>query len=256
MALTSPIPESLGSKRCVRDGPDFAVAVAEAQSGTVRVHLIGRLEAATTAILTSSLEFLHEGDSVGDVEIDLSALSFIDAAGMSELRVNRLLLESAGWTVKSALPRGAELHLLDCAAWAGWAPPHLTCTDILHWKPRPSSLPPRSVTATRSVTGLARPARSGITRLTFFASAVPGRFETAFGRNDEVSATTTALVSRERVDSRDASVDSGLALLGLRGVVHLASGRTDPANRHTTQALAIPLTPSSTRLGGACVLGC
>jgi hypothetical protein len=175
MALTSPIPESLGSKRCVRDGPDFAVAVAEAQSGTVRVHLIGRLEAATTAILTSSLEFLHEGDSVGDVEIDLSALSFIDAAGMSELRVNRLLLESAGWTVKSALSRGADIHLLDCAAWAGWVPPHLTCTDILHWKPQTSAFPPPSAVAPRTVAGLARLGRSRVPHVMPYASGNPRR---------------------------------------------------------------------------------
>jgi ABC-type transporter Mla MlaB component len=178
MALASSIPECPVSKRRIRDGPGLAVAVTEAQSGTVRVHLIGRLEADTAAILTSSLAVLREGEPEYGVEIDLSALTFIDAAGLSVLGVNRLLLETAGWIVTSAFPRGAELHLLDCAAWAGWAPPQLTCTDILHWKPRTSPLVARSVAATRTVTGLARPARRGITRLMPFASGAAELFET------------------------------------------------------------------------------
>lgn len=175
MALMSHTSACSVSTRRVSDGPGFAVAVTEAQSGTVRVHLIGCLEAPTAEILTSSLEFLHEGDSVGDVEIDLSALTFIDAAGMSELSVNRLLLESAGWTVKSALPRGAELHLLDCAAWAGWVPPHLTCTDILHWKPQTSAFPPPSADAPGTVAGHARLGRSRVPHVLPFAPGAQRR---------------------------------------------------------------------------------
>jgi len=119
-----------------QDGPGFAVAVTEAQHGTVRVHLIGRLEAATAKILTAAFAALHDRPGEEDVVLDLSALTFVDRIGMSVLGVNRALLDAAGRAVSSAHPHGADLRLLDCAAWAGWAPPHLECTDILHWKPR------------------------------------------------------------------------------------------------------------------------
>lgn len=119
-----------------QDGPGFAVAVTEAQHGTVRVHLIGQLEASTARILTAAFAALHERPGEQDVVLDLSALTFIDRIGMSVLGVNRALLDASGWAVSSAHPHGADLRLLDCAAWAGWAPPHLECTNILHWKPR------------------------------------------------------------------------------------------------------------------------
>jgi hypothetical protein len=120
----------------VQDKPRFAVAVTEALYGNVRVHLIGRLEASTARILTAAFAALHEGPGEQDVVLDLSALTFVDRVGMSVLGVNRTLLVASGRSVSSAHPHGADLRLLDCAAWAGWAPPHLECTDILHWKPR------------------------------------------------------------------------------------------------------------------------
>lgn len=119
-----------------QDGPGFAVAVTAAQHGTVRVHLIGRLEVATTRILTAAFAALHERPGEEDVVLDLSALTFVDGIGMSILGLNRALLDASGRAVSSVHPHGADLRLLDCAAWAGWAPPHLACTDILHWKPR------------------------------------------------------------------------------------------------------------------------
>ena len=119
-----------------QEGPGFAVAVTEAQHGTVRGHLIGRLEAATAKILTAAFAALHDRPGEEDVVLDLSALTFVDRIGMSVLGVNRALLDAAGRAVSSAHPHGADLRLLDCAARAGWAPPHLECNDILHWKPR------------------------------------------------------------------------------------------------------------------------
>lgn len=44
--------------------------------------------------------------------------------------------------------------------------------------------------------------------------------------------TTTAPANHERLDGHNASVDSGLALAGLCGVVHLASGRTCRLSAH------------------------
>ena len=119
------------------DGPAFAVAVTDAPYGTVPVHLIGRLEASTARILTDSFSALLDNPGEQDVVLDLSALTFVDRIGMSVLGVNRALLVASGRTVSSAHPHGADLRLLDCAARAGWAPPHLECTNILHWMPRP-----------------------------------------------------------------------------------------------------------------------
>ena len=118
----------------------MAAAGARAQPGNVRVHLVGRLEAGPARILPAACAALYERPGEENVVLDLSALTFVDRIGMSVLGVNQALLDAAGRAVSSAYPHGADLRLLDCAAWAGWAPPHLECTDILHWKPR---LPPQ-----------------------------------------------------------------------------------------------------------------
>lgn len=118
------------------DGSGFTVGVTEPGCRTVRAHLTGCLDAGTAQLLTSALGPLGGQPRLEHVVLDLSALSFVDRVGMSVLGLNVLLLRAGGAAVTSGVPHGAQLHLLDCAAWAGWAPPQLDCTDILHWKLR------------------------------------------------------------------------------------------------------------------------
>ena len=54
------------------DGPAFAVAVTDAPYGTVRVHLIGWLEASTAKIRTDSFSALLDNPGEQDVVLDLS----------------------------------------------------------------------------------------------------------------------------------------------------------------------------------------
>ena len=128
--------DALVTRADALDVPGLSVAITAPRDGTARVHLIGRLDATTATILTAGLAAVTDDPEVTDLVIDLSALTFVDRIGMGVLGVNRALLVTGGKVVRSAHPHGDDLRLLDCAARAGWAPPRLECTDILHWQPR------------------------------------------------------------------------------------------------------------------------
>lgn len=78
----------------------------------------------------------------GVVLLDLSGLSNLDDLGLSALHQAVIGLRSRGWRVERSDPNGPSLTLLDSAAWAGWIPPKLTCTDVLHWQPRSAGTKP------------------------------------------------------------------------------------------------------------------
>jgi hypothetical protein len=84
--------DDLQGRSQFRDGPGFAVAIADPSSGPVRVPLIGWLDALTAALLTEGLVALHgrkvfPGAGVRcEVLLDLSALHFVDRVGLGVFR--------------------------------------------------------------------------------------------------------------------------------------------------------------------------
>lgn len=119
---------------------DFTTAVVQLGEGVSRLHLIGGLDRSTaSALLSGARGCLPPQETAtlpGIVLLDLSALTFVDDAGMAALVTVQDDLRRLGCTVRSVLPHGPVLHLLDHAARAGWCPPDLQCTDILQWHRR------------------------------------------------------------------------------------------------------------------------
>jgi anti-anti-sigma regulatory factor len=69
------------------------------------------------------------------VSLDLSSLTFVDAAGLDSLLVSRGTLRNAGWRVRVTGVHGQALWLLGLATRLGW----LTATNGL---PAPAASPP------------------------------------------------------------------------------------------------------------------
>lgn len=121
-----------------QDVPGFAAAVTEAHRGTVRVHLIGRLDAATVRILTAALPSRHERPGEKDVVLDLTALAFVaDGDESPRGEPGAAGRRGPGGQFRASARGGSSpAGLRSLGGLKGSAPPHLECTDILHWKPR------------------------------------------------------------------------------------------------------------------------
>lgn len=114
----------------------ITVAVTRPANRVIRVHLIGELtDRDTLVVRVGAPEGVGTGTAgapqSGTVLLDLSALTFVDDAGMAALATCQNVLRRSGWTVRAVWPHGPMLHLLDHAARAGWCPSDLRCTDIL-----------------------------------------------------------------------------------------------------------------------------
>ena len=136
VSCTRPATDRPGTSAATQDGLGLAVAVTQARQTTVRVHLIGRLEAVTARILTAAFAALYERPGQQDVSVDLSAPTFVDCIGLSVLENNRVLLVASARSVISAHPYGADLRLLDWQPGRAGRPRTWSATDILHWKPK------------------------------------------------------------------------------------------------------------------------
>lgn len=116
------------------------VALHPDQPGSYCLTLHGELDLATAPDLDVGLsELLLLADlPTSDrpvVSLDLSALTFVDAAGLDSLLVSRGTLRAAGWRVRVIGAHGQVLWLLGLAARLGW----LTAT-----KGSPAPASPRS----------------------------------------------------------------------------------------------------------------
>lgn len=127
-----------------RDPGQFA-AVVELHPDRQRfscLALHGELDLATVRELdvglSELLELLADLPEPQDppvVSLDLSALTFVDVAGLDSLLVTRAALRAAGWRVRVTGAHGQVLWLLGLAARLGW----LTAPN---GSPAPASSPP------------------------------------------------------------------------------------------------------------------
>ena len=124
----------------------FDIAVSQVPGPYVYVHVVGALdhraaEAVSGGFAPLLARSLGAGQAAGPspnpvvVLLDLSGLHHLDDVGLSALHRAVVGLTSCGWQVRQSRPHGSTLRLLDSAARAGWVPPKLTCTDVLHWEP-------------------------------------------------------------------------------------------------------------------------
>lgn len=130
------------------EGDGFSLQAVDVFESVVRVQLCGELDVASGPVLVAGLALLGDGSpglvgwgDPGTVQLEMSALTFLDCAGLSALNQARDDLVAAGWRVCLTEPRGAVLLLLDIAVAAGWIDADL---------PAPPSSRPRTPPATTS----------------------------------------------------------------------------------------------------------
>jgi anti-anti-sigma factor len=106
----------------------FAVTVEEAHGQVqVRVRVVGELDAWTAPSLVEALTAVADpagvpAQSLHEVELDLSQLSFLDTAGLSALSDSRLALQAAGWRFHLVRAQPNVSRLLAYAVESGWLP--------------------------------------------------------------------------------------------------------------------------------------
>jgi anti-anti-sigma factor len=108
----------------------FAVTVEEAHGQVqvqVRVHVVGELDAWTAPSLVDALTAVTDpagipAQSLHQVELDLSQLSFLDTAGLSALSDSRLALQAVGWRLHLVRAQPNVSRLLAYAVESGWLP--------------------------------------------------------------------------------------------------------------------------------------
>jgi anti-anti-sigma factor len=106
----------------------FAVTVEEAHGQVqVRVRVVGELDAWTAPSLVEALTAVADpagvpAQSLHEVELDLSQLSFLDTAGLSALSDSRLALQAAGWRFHLVGAQPNVGRLLAYAVESGWLP--------------------------------------------------------------------------------------------------------------------------------------
>lgn len=113
--------------------PAFALAGAEVDDGAVLVHLVGDLDLDTAGLLVAGLLDLCRPASVtggcdddpDTLLLDLSAVDFLDSAGLSAVVDCRNVLLLHGWCVRTVRARGGVAWLLQHAVDEGWAPADL-----------------------------------------------------------------------------------------------------------------------------------
>ncbi len=108
----------------------FCVGPFDVYDDGVRVALHGELDLASAPELATGIALLTRppaGGSVaplgqGTVLLDISALTFLDSAGLAALTDAYDMLSAAGWRVRLSPPPPAVRRLLDHAVTAGWFP--------------------------------------------------------------------------------------------------------------------------------------
>jgi anti-anti-sigma factor len=100
----------------------------EARQGTVRVQIIGELDAWTAPVLDVAMAGLRgrvgiAGQRRRDILLDLGRLRFVDSAGLSSLGQSRAGLMAGGCRVRSTQPHAQASRLLSLATRRGWLSP-------------------------------------------------------------------------------------------------------------------------------------
>lgn len=115
---------------------DFSMTVTVVHDGLVRADLAGELDHGSATLVAAGLADLRAPGSNRAAPhgrtalLDLSALTFLDTAGLRCLTDTRSALVAQGWRVCLTRPRGQVLrHELDLAVQFGWLPGDLECCD-------------------------------------------------------------------------------------------------------------------------------
>ncbi len=122
---------------------DFSMTVTVVHDGLVRANLAGELDHCSATLVATGLADLRASGSNRAAPhgrtalLDLSALTFLDTAGLRCLTDTRSALVAQGWRVCLTRPRGQVLRLLDLAVQFGWLPGDLKCWDDQQWTQPP-----------------------------------------------------------------------------------------------------------------------
>jgi len=114
----------------------FATAL-ERRPGGARLRLAGELDLDAAPALAAAAKALP---LVGEVELDLRGVTFLDSAGMHVLLALHDALVDRGCPVSLIGPQPGVLRLLDFAAAQGWLLRPVQCRERPEWA---SALPPQ-----------------------------------------------------------------------------------------------------------------
>lgn len=141
MTVSSPLPPFATQADSGLDPTDppaagFAVDAGEFSDGVVRVRLTGELDYFTAPLLILGLAPVYEQGAPtglvrnrGTVVLELSALTFLDTAGLTALLESRADLLGQNWRVRVTQPQPQVQRLLSVAARASWLPEDLQLVD-------------------------------------------------------------------------------------------------------------------------------
>jgi anti-anti-sigma factor len=98
---------------------DFDLRVEMPSGGTARVVVSGEIDMAVAAALSASVFGVLRADEVRMVEVELSAVGFIDACGMGALLAARNDARGHGKTLVVSGARGMPRRVLEMAGLLG-----------------------------------------------------------------------------------------------------------------------------------------
>ena len=117
--------------------PAFVTEVEPRPSGA-RLRLAGELDLDAAPAVAASVTELPP---VGEVLLDLRAVTFLDSAGMHALLTLHDALVDRGCPVQLVDPQPVVLRLLDFAAASGWLQRPVQCPDRPEWAVAPPRQP-------------------------------------------------------------------------------------------------------------------
>jgi len=100
--------------------PPLAIAEHPADAGMVRLAVSGELDLATAADLEHAVALAITRPGVRTVVVELSGLTFLDAAGIAALSRSRIAADASGVPLRAEGARGVVLRVLDLTGVGEW----------------------------------------------------------------------------------------------------------------------------------------